>query len=95
MLSIAHDETVLAERSADLPESAVRVIVGTTAHTHIATRAPGRRTTPTAVLDRRLLIARAIVRAHRNGAPAARLRLLDAAYLATRMPLADGESYDE
>ena len=85
MLSIAHAETVLAERSAD-PTSAVCVIVRP---------APGRAPTPTAVLDRRLAIASAIVRAHRRGAAPERLRRLDAAYLATRMPLAEGESYDE
>jgi len=96
VLSIAHDETVLARRSPESPMNAVRVIVrAPNAHTHLALRAPGRSTTPNAVLDRRLRIARAIVRAHRFGAPPERLRQLDAAYLATRMPLAEGESYDE
>lgn len=85
MLSIAHDDTVLAEPSADVTRP-VRVIA----------RAPSRRApTPSGLLDRRLAIARAIVRAHRRGAPVEQLRRLDAAYLATRMPLAEGESYDE
>jgi hypothetical protein len=90
VLSIAHEETVLAERSAD-QTSAVRVIVRGSHSPIPSSCAP----TPSAVLDRRLAIASAIVRAHRRGAPPERLRRLDAAYLATRMPLAEGESYDE
>ena len=90
MLSIAHDETVLAERSDD-PTSGVRVVV----REPRSPSAPSRAATPAAVLDRRLAIARAIIRAHRHGAPPERLRRLSAAYDATRMPLAEGESYDE
>jgi hypothetical protein len=89
VISIALDETVLAETGPE-PGTGVRVIIRTP--TPVRT---GRTPTPTAVLDRRLAIARAIVHAHNRGATPERLRHLDAAYLATRMPLDEGETYDE
>lgn len=85
MAAIAHDDTVLAESSSELPTSCIRVIV----------RGKQRAPTPAALLDRRFRIARALVLAHRRGATPERLRRLDAAYVATRVPLAEGESYDE
>lgn len=46
-------------------------------------------------LDLRLSLARAFIRAHRAGRDTETLARLDEAYLATRQPLADDESYEE
>jgi hypothetical protein len=91
VFSIGHDETVLADLATDETRVASVVVRGSHEETPTARRMP----TPTAVLDRRLAIARAIVRAHQIGASPERLRRLDAAYIATRMPLDDGETYDD
>lgn len=46
-------------------------------------------------LELRLSLARAFIRAHRDGRDTATLAQLDQAYLATRQPLADDESYED
>jgi len=83
--SIGEAETILAAWSDEEPGSGVRVVV----------RAPARRSSPAADLERRLAIARALVRAHRRGSSSERIQRLDAAYVATRLPLGEGESYDD
>lgn len=46
-------------------------------------------------LELRLSLARAFIRAHRDGRDTSTIARLDEAYLATRQPLADDESYED